>query len=73
MRGGGVSLDIVCDRCAECFEPLKAAPLGGRYVCETHPRAGYWSIERPEDGNTDRARLVSKHGRPTLHYYGRFR
>jgi len=58
------------DRCATCFAELKSAPLGGRYVCEQHPRAGYWSVVAPDRGNTDKACLVSNHGRPTLHYYG---
>lgn len=62
-------LDIVGDRCSECFELLKRAPLGGRYVCEKHPRAAYWSPAIPE-GGPDKARLVSKRGRPTLYYYG---
>jgi hypothetical protein len=58
------------DRCAECFQVLKQAPLGGRYACEAHPRAGYWSQVHPEGGTNDKARLVSKHGKPTLYFYG---
>lgn len=56
------------DRCAECFAVLKPAPLGGRYVCTEHPSAGYWS--EAMNSPNDKARLVSKHGRPTLYYYG---
>lgn len=59
------------DRCAECFDLLKPAPLGGRYACEKHPNAGYWSERAPEGTVTnDKARLISRHGRPTLYYYG---
>ena len=58
------------DRCADCFAVLRAAPLGGRYVCDAHPRAGYWSPVAPEGaGPKDKARLVSKRGHPTLYYY----
>lgn len=64
------------DRCAQCFEPLKAAPSGGRYVCR-HPtnfRAGlkgcYLTEAIPESPHTTDAAIVSKHGRPTLHLYG---
>ena len=58
------------DRCAECFAVLEPAPLGGRYACVSHPMAGYWSVRAPEFPVLDKAVLVSKHGRPTLHYYG---
>lgn len=61
------------DRCAACFEPLKPAPLGGRYACECsngYWHAGYWSEAIPDGQHTKKANLVSKHGRPTLHYYG---
>lgn len=64
------------DRCAACFKPLRAAPLGGRYVCE-HPqnfraalRGRYLSVHAPEPPHTHDACIVSKHGRPTLHLYG---
>jgi hypothetical protein len=64
---------VVSDRCAECFELLKPAPLGGRYACEAHPLGGYWSPAVPEGSGKDKARLVSKHGKPTLYYYGMVR
>ncbi len=58
------------DRCAECFALLMPAPTGGRWPCVLHPRAGYLSKAVPEHGNTDKACVKSKHGRPTLHVYG---
>lgn len=66
------------DRCAACFRVLLPAPLDGRYECDNPAHRGariaYWSEAIPEGtGENDEARLESKHGRPTLYYYGGMR
>lgn len=64
---------MVSDRCAGCFLELTPAPLGGHYACERpwcngSAWSGYWSAQPASVG--DSAKIVSKHGRPTLYYYG---
>ena len=58
------------DRCAGCFAVLVVAPSGSRYACLKCTNVGYWSEAIPEAGKLADVVLRSKHGKPTLYYYG---
>ncbi len=58
------------DRCAGCFAVLSTHDSGGRYACLKCTNPGYWSTAVPEAGKLADVSLVSKHGKPTLYYYG---